>query len=173
MTHRRVRIERVLTGVLRQAFADARTLQFQVDGNGEVAALARSLLEAAGGTFGSSGLRTHTATKTQLLLGPVPAADILPFGDLYHTQLASLIAPFALDGPAAELAALCGGAETLDRVLERFFDDRLAWDRAAADLPVAASNELKDRLDAARFQRARVGLVPKLGSRTLGIDLFA
>lgn len=172
MTHRRARIERVLTGVLRQAFADARTQEFQVEGNGEAAAFATLLLEAAGGTAGS-GLRTHTATKTHLLLGPVPAADALPFGDLYHTQLASLIGPFELDGPAAELAALCGGAETLDRVLQRFFDERLAWDHAAADLPVAACNELKDRLDAARFQRARVGLVPKLGSRTLGIDLFA
>lgn len=172
MTHRRARIERVLTGVLRQAFADARTHEFEVEGNGAAVAFAISLLVAAGGRAGR-GLRVHTASKTELLLGLVPTADVLLFGDLYHTQVASLIGPFELSGPAAELAASSGEAETLDRVLQRFFDDRLAWELAAAELPAAIRTELKDRLDAARFQRARVGLVPKLGSRTLGIDLFA
>ena len=172
MTNRRARIERVLTGVLKQAFADAGTLHFDVAGTGSEADFVRSLCEQAGGSPGG-GLRVDTASKTVLLLGAVPHADVLPLGDLYHTQIVALIGPAELGAPARELASLCGGAETLDGALQRLFDERRPWSHATRDLSGPAAQELKRHLDAARFQRTRVGLVPKLGSRTLGIDLYA
>ena len=52
-------------------------------------------------------------------------------------------------------------------------DERAAWSHATSDLSSTAGQELKQHWDAARFQRTRVGLVPKLGPRTLGIDLYA
>ena len=172
MTHRRARVERVLTGVLKQAFADARASQYQLAGDGIAAEFAAHLCERAGATTGG-GLRVDASNKTALLLGEVPPADVLPFGDLYHSHLVALIGPFEPASPVRELAALCGGTETLDRVLQRFFDERMPWERAAADLSAEARGDLRDRLDAARFKRIRVGLVPKLGARTLGIDLHA
>lgn len=173
MTDRRARIERLLSGVLRQAFRDAGTGQFLVEGdNRRDVAFVTSLCESAGATPGE-GLKLHPASKTALLLGEVPIADVLPLGDLYHSEIVSLIGPVGLSGPAAELASACGGPDTLDRVLRRHFDERLSWERAAAELSGTAGRILRDRLDAARFRRSRVGLVPKVGSRTLGIDLYA
>lgn len=172
MTDRRARIERVLTGVMRQAFADARTSRFTILGNSAAAAWAASLCEAAGGAPGA-GIVVIPATKTALLLGDTLRGDIFLFGDLFFTQLAGLGVLIEPEPASAELAALCGGAETLDGVLQRFFDDRLGWELAAAGMAEPVRTRLRERLDAARFQRAQVGLVPKLGSRTLGIDLFA
>ena len=172
MTHRRTRIERILTGVLRQAFTDARSSRYELAENGIAAEFAGHLCERAGGTRGE-GIRIAAADKTALLLGEVPHADVLPLGDLYHSQLVTLIGPFEPPESLRELAAQCGGTETLDRILQRFFDERIPWDRAAADLSAGARGDLRDRLDAARFKRTRVGLVPKLGARTLGIDLQA
>ena len=172
MTHRRARIERVLTGVLKQAFADARSAHYQLAGDGLAAEFAAHLCERAGARRGE-GLRIDPADKTALLLGEVPRADVLPLGDLYHSQLVTLIGHFEPPAAVRELAALCGGTETLDRVLQRFFDERMPWERAAGDLSEGARRDLEGRLDAARFKRIRVGLVPKLGARTLGIDLQA
>jgi hypothetical protein len=172
LTHRRARIERVLAGVLKQAFADAGSAHYTLAGNGVVADFVAHLCDRAGGTRGD-GLRIDAADKTALLLGEVPRADVLPLGDLYVSQLATLIGHFEPAETVRELAAVCGGTETLDRVLQRFFDERMPWDRAAADLSAPARVDLKGRLDAARFKRTRVGLVPKLGARTLGIDLQA
>jgi hypothetical protein len=172
VTNRRARVERVLTGVLKQAFADARSVHYQLAGNGIAAEFAGSLCERAGASRGD-GLRIHAASKTALLLGEAPHADVHPLGDLYHSQLVTLIGQFEPSEGIRELAGLCGSTETLDRVLQRFFDERMPWERAAADLSEGARRELRHRLDAARFKRTRVGLVPKLGARTLGIDLQA
>ena len=172
MTNRRALIERVLTGVLRQAFEDAGTRRYTVEGSGPATAFASALCNRAGAEAGA-GLRVNAASKTALLLGDVPDADVLPFGDLYHTELVALIGAHQPGVIVMELAALCGGAETLDETLRRFYDQRSGWDAAAALIPPNARPAVKARLDAARFQRLRVGLVPKLGARTLGIDLFA
>ncbi|MGQ0561506.1 MAG: hypothetical protein ACT443_06485 [Gemmatimonadota bacterium] len=169
---RRARVERVIVGVLRQACADARTDDFTLIGDTAAARYVDSLCKAAGGRAGV-GLTVAAASKTALLLGAGPVADVLPLGDLYCTQIEQLIGVMELPPELAELAKACGGAETLDRVLELHFDERRTWQSAVAELTFPVREQLKQRLDAARFRRTRVGIVPKLGSRTLGIDLYA
>lgn len=169
---RGARIEKIVIGVLRQAFTDAGAKEFTLLGAGQDAHYVASLCERAGGTVGS-GLVVHSASKTALLLGCAPAADVLPLGDLYATQVVALAGPVELPREIEELAAACGGAETLDRALQRYFDERRGWDAATAGLPGEAAAQLKERLEAARFRRIRIGLVPKLGARTPGIDLYA
>ncbi len=70
-----------------------------------------------------------------------------------------------------DLAERLGGIEVLDGALMKLFEHRAP--AAALELGPGVGAELVARLDAARFARARVGLVPKLGRRTLGVDLFA
>ncbi len=43
---------------------------------------------------------------------------------------------------------------------------------ALEPLGAAAAAEVGRAIEAGRFARRRIGLVPKLGGRTLGIDLF-
>jgi hypothetical protein len=118
---------------------------------------------------GTSQLRVDEASKTHLLLGLAAAADIYPRGDLYCSQVMELYG----SAEVPELASEFGGIETLDTVLARYFDLRLPWPVAAEALGEKQRETLADLLDAARFRRMRTGLVPKLGARTLGIDLFA
>lgn len=172
---RGARIERVLAGVLRQACADAGAARLMVSGDGPDAALAQSICEQAVGRdrLGEGGLVVDPASKTALLLGACPNADVLLFGDLYYSQIVELAGSVPLPPAVAPLATACGGAEALDRVLHRFFDERAEWLAATAELPVVASELLAAALESARFRRTRLGLVPKLGARTLGIDLYA
>ncbi|MGQ0813620.1 MAG: hypothetical protein ACT4O1_04065 [Gemmatimonadota bacterium] len=168
----RQRVERIIVAVLRQTFAAARTVHFTLIGDGADARFAAALCELAGASPGP-GLTVAGASKTALLLGTAGSADVLPLGDLYHSQLVVLIGAVPLPPVVAELAHACGGAETLDHALQRFFDERRDWAAATNELAPAARHMLEHQLDAARFRRARVGIVPKLGARTLGIDLYA
>jgi hypothetical protein len=170
----RSRVERIITGVLRQAFDDAGTSDFHMTGDHPATAYATRLCERAGGRSSDGGLAISPTSKTEiLLLADRHAADALPFGDLYITQLHQLAGPFSFSPALAELAALCGGPETLDAVLRLHVDGRRSWSAAAAGLPAPCAHTLKQRLDAARFRRMRIGLVPKLSARTPGIDLNA
>lgn len=172
--NREARIERLLTGVLRQACADAGVQGLRVAGAGAAADLARSICEQAVGAANlGNGLLVDPASKTALLLGECPPADVLLFGDLYYSQVAELAGSAELPAASARLAELCGGGDVLDRVLCRFFDERAPWQSAAAELVPGVRELLEQALERARFRRARVGLVPKLGGRTLGIDLYA
>lgn len=164
------RIERVVAGVIAQAMRDAHASHCVVHGAGADAALLR---EWCNGVLGDVGLVLDPVNKTSLLLGDVPQADVLPLGDLYASQVIELAGDAALSSTSAELAAVCGGTDLLDLALERFFDQRMDWPAATSQLSAHARDRLKHALEAARFRRARVPLVPKLGSRTLGIDLFA
>jgi hypothetical protein len=168
--HRKARIERVIVGVLKQAFADAGVANFTMVGSAPANEYAARLCESAGALPGT-GVTVAGTSKTALLLGAGDFADLLPLGDLFHTQLAELIGDHALPSGLTELANLLGGAETLDRVLQRYFDERLDWHGSTAGLDARARVLLEQRLEAARFRRGRVGLVAKVGGRTLGIDL--
>jgi hypothetical protein len=172
---RLARIERVLAGVVRQVFADAGATRWVVAGSGPDAALARSICEQAVGRdrWGEGGFVIDPASKTALLLGTCPDADVLLFGDLYYSQVVELAGAVLLPPAAAGLAAACGGTEALDRALQQFFDERADWPSAAAELPTGAREQLEAAVESARFRRARLCVVPKLGARTLGIDLYA
>lgn len=169
---RAARIEKIITGVLRQVFSDAGSHGFVVPGHGPDAQYVATLCKQAGGS-GGGGLVIHPASKTLVLLGAAPAADVLPLGDLYASQVVALAGAAELPPEVQELAAACGGAETLDQVLRRHFDERRSWEAAAEPLSSPAATLLKKRIDAARFRRTHIGLVPKLGARTPGIDLYA
>jgi hypothetical protein len=119
-------------------------------------------------------LLAHPACKTALLLGEVfPPEPLLPLGDLYASEVASLVGDCALPDAAARVAALAGGIEPLDAALRRLLEERADEDAAFASLSDAARRSVLERLQATRFARRTPGLIPKLGRRTLGIDLFA
>jgi len=189
---RRDRIGRVITGVIKQAVADARA-----DGVLLLAAerpespLARAWCEAAVGkawvisgagsdaltvpvTVTHAGQRllvAHPASKTTLLLMPVPAAGVYPLGDLYGSELLALAGEWQPPDSVRELAALAGGAEALDGALRRWAEERRPLPEALGVLSQPAADGVRLALDANRYARSSAHLVPKLTSRTVGIDL--
>lgn len=119
-------------------------------------------------------LLAHPACKTALLLGGTfPPEPLLPLGDLYASEVASLAGGCQLPDAAARVAELAGGIEPLDAALRRLLEERADEDAALAPLSEPARRSLLERLEATRFARRTPGLIPKLGRRTLGIDLFA
>jgi hypothetical protein len=174
------RIAEVVRGVVRQALVDSgcEGLYLRERASPEARLLARWLAadEPVGQLLGSAGagaLVADAANKTTLLLEPAPnGAAIAPLGDLYGSQIVELAGDCSLRGPARALAERCG-LDALDAALGRCVDgheDELA---AFAPLDGAQAAAAVAAWRAARFARSRIGLVPKLGARTLGIDLMA
>jgi len=129
-------------------------------------------LQAAATTGGA--LLAHPANKTALLLSPAPPPEpLLPLGDLFATDVRGLVGGFSLPEPVRALAEQAGGIDPLDAALRAHFDERRPLGEALASLPGPARAPVERALVAARFTRRRLGLVPKLGPRTPGIDLFA
>ncbi|NJD11044.1 MAG: hypothetical protein FIB01_11630 [Gemmatimonadetes bacterium] len=117
-------------------------------------------------------LSVGTASKTTLLLAsPAPAA-LFPLGDIYGSALAGLCPPWNPPAPIRDLADAAGGPEALDAALRRWADERRPLPEALAILPAPAAALVRDALFANRFARRHCGLVPKLSSRTPGIDLW-
>lgn len=120
-----------------------------------------------------SWLTAHAATRTTLLLTRVPPPEpILPLGDLYAHEIVELAGDVALPPDVAELARRAGGIPALDHALARLLDRREAPADALLDLDPPLRDVLRRRLRAGRFWRPRLGLVPKLGPRTIGVDLL-
>ncbi|HEX7050259.1 MAG TPA: hypothetical protein VF188_08675 [Longimicrobiales bacterium] len=118
-------------------------------------------------------LPAHPANKTALLLaGGIPPEPLLPLGDLYASQVRELAGASTAPPCVRALADCAGGLDRLDALLVALVDER----RRPAELPDgydgATVAAVRRALDAGRWSRRRIGLVPKLGSRTLGIDLF-
>jgi hypothetical protein len=182
MTHaerRKERIAHVVCGVIRQAAADAGAEGVLLsEADARESGLAREWCEAALGAERVAGagpgrlLRANAASKTTLLLCAVPPAAILPLGDLFGSELLELGADWSPPPLVEELAGLAGGADVLDRVLRQWTHERQTVEAACRGLPVEAREPLRTALAANRFARRFVGLVPKLTSRTLGIDLW-
>jgi hypothetical protein len=147
--------------VLRQAVFDARATHVSICGSGRDAEFLRNLAVATLGAdrIQPNGLILHPANKTTILLGGAPPAE--------------LAGAASLPAEIEQIAALCGGPAALDRALALLYDERAGWLVALSSVPESARPLLKHALEAARFRRSRVGLVPKLGSRTLGTDLYA
>ena len=116
-------------------------------------------------------LAAHPANKTELLLGaPLPPEPLLPLGDLYASEVAELAGGWSASPEVRAVAQSVGGVEALDAALRRWVDGRAP--AGLDDLPphVAALVEL--RFAAGRPSRMAPRLVPKVGSRTIGLDLF-
>jgi hypothetical protein len=118
-------------------------------------------------------LAANPVNKTALLLGNTfPCERLLPLGDLYASQVRELTGGYNLPEEVQQLVRSAGGIDPLDRALQLHFE---AWTPAvevAAQLPDAARGPFLEAVQAGRFWRERAGLVPKLGARTIGMDLL-
>jgi hypothetical protein len=120
---------------------------------------------------GEPALTCSALNKTELLLAGVgERADLYPLGDLYASELAVFTEP-ALSDRVAGLAEAAGGLAELDAALRRLFDERRDAAAAFAAIPQLREQVL-ERLRETRFRRTQAGIIPKLGARTIGIDLF-
>jgi len=117
----------------------------------------------------TDGLVTCAANKTALLLAPLPPDPLLPLGDVYATQVGSLAEGWSVPDEVAHLASLAGGMEALDEALFRRLDLRMPT--GLDSLPEAARRAVEEALHRHRHSRKYPAVVPKIGSRTLGVDL--
>jgi hypothetical protein len=116
-------------------------------------------------------LPAHPASKTVLLLGgELPPEPLLPLGDLWASEVAALQGGWSAPPEVAALAEAAGGIEALDAALRRRMDGRDP--RGLDALPGPAADLARRRLAAGAASRRWPRLVPKLGVRTLGADLF-
>ena len=115
-------------------------------------------------------LGAHPANKTALLLGgELPPEPLLPLGDLWATDVAALAGGWSAPPDVAALAEDAGGIQALDDALRRRYDGR---DPGAFDgLPREVAGRVRALLAAGLASRRSPRTVPKLGGRTLCIDL--
>ena len=113
----------------------------------------------------------HPANKTALLLGgELPPEPLLPLGDLWATEVAELAGGWSAPPEVRRIATLAGGIEALDAALRAWADGRDAAVLGA--LPAEAADAVARALAAGRASRLNPRIVPKVGTRTLGVDLF-
>jgi hypothetical protein len=116
-------------------------------------------------------VRAHPASRTALLLDAVPAAPLLPLGDVPASVVSRWTGDWTGTTGLRSLAAQAGGIDALDAGLARWLDERYDYEVALAGLPADVVQAVRQRFEAGRFGRRRAGLVPKLGHRTIGHDL--
>jgi hypothetical protein len=113
----------------------------------------------------------HPGNKTALLLGgELPPEPLLPLGDLWATDVAELAGRWSAPPGVRRIAALAGRVEALDAALRAWADGRDA--AALAALPPEAAEAVARALAAGRASRLHPRIVPKIGTRTIGVDLF-
>jgi hypothetical protein len=115
-------------------------------------------------------LVANAATKTALLLGgELPPEPLLPLGDLWASEVAAMAGGWSAPAPVSRIAEMAGGIEALDAALRRWIDGR---DPAGLDdLPSHVRDTIRRAFAAGRVSRTWPRTVPKLGYRTLGVDL--
>ncbi len=197
MDRRAERIGSIVAGVLEQALADARAdgLVLLADGSPESTLVERLVGPRLGGRLrplvvaGSApadlleawaraareqphALVAAATNKTAAVLGAAPPVPLLPLADVWAHQVELLGGGWTAPERIRTLAERAGGIAVLDRALGALVDERRAPEDAAAHLPAELRGTLLALWEDARFARRRIGLVPKLGARTLGVDLF-
>jgi hypothetical protein len=101
----------------------------------------------------------------------LPPEPLLPLGDLWATDVLALGAAWSGSPELRSIADEAGGIEALDGALRRLVDRResIGWDEG---LPPAIRERVRSAIRAGAAWRRDPFIVPKLGSRTLGTDLF-
>ncbi|MGH7475883.1 MAG: hypothetical protein ACRELD_06320 [Longimicrobiales bacterium] len=119
------------------------------------------------------GIVAHPINKTALLLGDdFPPEPLLPLGDLYASQVQELADGCTLPPRVRDLAERAGGLRRLDSTLYALLDRRVDAALACVGLPPAVRTDILRMLDGGRAARRHLGLIPKLGRATPGIDLW-
>lgn len=119
-------------------------------------------------------LMAHPATKTVLLLSrSVPPEPLLPLGDLYASSVRDFTGACTLPPDVSAIADAAGSVEALDSALARWLEERRSLDEATRHLPAEGRRAVVERLRLNRHHRRWPRRVPKLGARTLWIDIFA
>jgi hypothetical protein len=188
MDARSARIGRIVAGVLAEAVRTTKSngLLIVDDGSPETKLLLCWCKTHLAGQFSAAEeavlaekaraerrLTARATNKTALLLAQdFPRERVLPLGDLYATQVGELAGDFSLPADVQGISDAAGGIEALDGALEAHFGGWLPAQEAADRLPAAARGPFLEAVQAGRFSRERAGLVPKLSTRTIGIDLF-
>jgi hypothetical protein len=166
------RIALVVRGVVEQALRDAGTTAVRLSGANSPQS--QLIMRWCGVDFdhAPAALTVSAETKTELLLaGAGASADLYPLGDLYASEVMMFCPDCSVSQDVAELAARAGGLHELDGALRALLDERRAEATAFAAIP-HLREEVLTRMQQTRFRRARLGIIPKLGARTIGIDLF-
>jgi hypothetical protein len=120
----------------------------------------------------TDALPAHPASKTELMMGgALPPEPLLPLGDLWATEVLALGSAWSGTAELLSIADEAGGIETLDGALRRLVDrrDPLGWDE---ELPLPLRERVRRAIRGGAAWRRDPFIVPKLGSRTLGTDLF-
>lgn len=146
-----------------------------------------SLLQTAGASPSDEGARREAhrllvrlvpdalpalpANKTALLLGgALPPEPLLPLGDLFAGEVGALAGGWTAPAAVRDLAERAGGVERLDAALRAWSEGRDAT--ALELLPAEVRPEVRESLARGAASRLALRVVPKIGSRTLGLDLF-
>ena len=140
-------------------------------GTGEDAPRAAEELRRMRARLVADAVPAHPASKTVLLLGgELPPEPLLPLGDLWAAEVAELAGGWSAPPSVARIAEAAGGIEALDAALAAYFDRRDP--RGLHALAPEARRAVAAALAAGRASRRWPRTVPKLGARTLGVDLF-
>ena len=109
--------------------------------------------------------------KTALLLGGrLPPEPLLPLGDLYASEIEEVAGGWSAPAKVQQIAEAAGGITRLDAMLRRRLERRDP--DALLPLGEALAADVEEALATSRWFRLNPLLVPKLGGRTLGVDLF-
>lgn len=116
-------------------------------------------------------LAAHPGNKTALLLSAkLPPEPLLPLGDLWASEVAELAGGWSAPGPVQRIAEDAGGIDMLDDALRACVDRRDP--RGLDALPEDVADVVRRATAAGRAARMHPTIVPKMGARTLGVDLF-
>lgn len=116
-------------------------------------------------------LPAHPGNKTALLLNArLPPEPLLPLGDLWASEVAELAGDWSAPPGVRRIAEQAGGIGVLDDALRAYVDRRDP--RGLEALPADAADAVRRALAAGRAGRMYPVIVPKVGARTLGVDLF-
>lgn len=105
-----------------------------------------------------------------LLSGDPPPDPLLPLADLYASEIEELTGDWSGPREVMEIARRSGGVAVLDAALRARLDGRDP--HGLRSLPAEVAADVDALLARGRAARRAAWIVPKIGYRTLGVDLF-